>query len=243
MTLRLRIVLFTISILLPAIAAGAWMVAATYSRERSASNATVRETVRALSLVVERELQRRDAIVRTLAASDSLQKWDLPAFDRQARAATKGLVEGFVAVLDESQQYVNTSIDGPMPVMLRPTPFTLAQDEPALTDPFVGRTSGNLQLAYNVPVRVGGKLYNVSMPIMPTELQRVITEQNVPEGWIAAIVSKSGHIIARAPNPDRWVGQSATTDFLSRVKGEPEGFFDAVSLDGQPILNFYSTSE
>jgi signal transduction histidine kinase/CheY-like chemotaxis protein len=242
MTLRFRVILFTICILVPAIGAGAWMVAATYQRERSAYDATMRETARALSLVVDRELQRRDAIVRTLAASDSLQSWDLAAFDRQARSATQGQIDGFVVLLDDQQQYVNTSLPNFPGPMLQPMPVPLVRDRPGLTDLYVGRTSGMLQLSYVVPVTVRDKLYNVSLVILPGELQKIITQQNLPPGWLAGIVTRSGHIVARQPDPERWLGQVAPAEFRRQVKAQAEGFYDAVSLDGREVLNFYSTS-
>src|SRR5215467_2710976 len=107
MTLRRRILLFAVFLLLPAIGGGAFLVAGTYARERAALEDTLRDTARAMSLVVDREFDRRAAIVQLLAASASLQRWDLEGFDREARAAVIGL-RGQVAVYDRDMQYVNT---------------------------------------------------------------------------------------------------------------------------------------
>ncbi|MEP7311451.1 MAG: ATP-binding protein [Pseudomonadota bacterium] len=242
MTLRLRVVLFMLGILLPAIAAGAWMVASTYTRERAGFDSTVRETVRALSLVVDRELERRATIVRVLAASSSLQEWDLAAFDRQARAALEG-VQGTVALLDRSRQYVNTIM--PLEeVARRPPqePQVFSESGLQLSDLLRGQVTSQQMILFYTPVQIRGKTFNVALSVMPVELLRIIDDQNLPAHWTAAIISGEGRVVARQPNHARWVGSLATADMRRELASRDQGFLQSISLDGQRNAVFFSKS-
>ena len=234
--------LFTLGILLPAIAVGAWMVAATYSRERASFDSTVRETVRALSLVVDRELERRATIVRVLAASPSLQDWDLPAFDRQARAAIEG-TQGTIALLDRSRQYVNTNRAlAEMARLPKQDPQVFSDKGLQLSDLLRGQVTGQQMILFYTPVRIRGQAMNVALSVMPVELLRIIDEQKLPSSWTAAIVSGEGRIVARQPNHARWVGSLATADLRREIADKTEGYFQSISLDGLRNAVFFSKS-
>ncbi len=243
MTLRRRILLFAVFLLLPAIACGAFLVAATYGRERAALENTLRDTTRAMSLVVDREFERRAAILRLLSASASLQRWDLQNFDREARAAMLGL-GGQVAVYDREKQYINTMLPFPMNLpSARNLPVQFAEQHIELSDLFFGTITRRRLIAMNSAVRIRGELYNVSLSILPGELQQIIDAQRLPAGWTAAIVNRQGRIIARHPFPERWVGASATPDLLRELQRGPEGLFESVTLDGIQSAAFFSTVE
>ncbi len=54
-------------------------------------------------------------------------------------------------------------------------------------------------------------------------------------------MNRQGRIIARQPNPERWVGASATPDLLQQMQKRKEGLFDSVTLDGIRSAAFFST--
>jgi hypothetical protein len=241
MTLRRRILLFAVFLLLPAIGGGAFLVAGTYARERAALEDTLRDTGRAMALVVDREFDRRAAIVQLLAASASLQRWDLEGFDREARAAIIGL-RGQVAVYDRETQYVNTLLPfGSRRPAAKGLPVQFAESSVELSDLFTGAVSGKRLMAMNAAVQVDARLLNVSISIIPEELQQIIEEQRLPAGWTVAVVNRQGRIIARQPNPERWVGASATQDLLQQMQKSKEGSFDSTTLDGIRSAAFFST--
>src|SRR2546426_6955282 len=66
-SVRSRILILVLCVVVCCMAATAWAVASTYARENAAMEQALRETARALSLVVDRELGRREAIAWTLA--------------------------------------------------------------------------------------------------------------------------------------------------------------------------------
>ncbi|HEY8878780.1 MAG TPA: hypothetical protein VIN03_14525, partial [Roseateles sp.] len=61
-TIRSRLLLLVLSVLLPGMLGVAWLIASTYEAERDAHERNLRDTARALSMLVDGELSRRAAI-------------------------------------------------------------------------------------------------------------------------------------------------------------------------------------
>ena len=64
LSLRLRLILLALAVLLPALVAALWVVSRAYDSERESMQRGLRETTRALSLVIDRELGRRETVAR-----------------------------------------------------------------------------------------------------------------------------------------------------------------------------------
>src|SRR5471032_2456256 len=89
-SIRNRFVWLALVVLAPALASTGWAIASTYQREQQASRDALRETTRALTLVVEREFRQRDAVIKTLAQSGSLATLDFATSAREAQGAVAG---------------------------------------------------------------------------------------------------------------------------------------------------------
>jgi hypothetical protein len=241
--LRLRVMLFTLAILLPAVGGGAWVVASNVARERIAIDSRLRETTHALSLVVDRELERRAAIVQVLAASPQVQDLALEGFCRLARAAQVG-TRGPIAFLDRSHQYVNTSLPQcVLPEAMGSVPAAGFTDGGLLlSDLFEGAITHELLAVLSAPISVKGRIYNVALAIRPSELQQMLIDQNLPTGWTAAVVNKQGHVVARLPDPKRWVGTTVGPEALLNMHRTAEGSFTAKGPDGRDSQVYYGTS-
>ena len=253
MSLRLRLILLALAVFLPALIAALWVVSRAYDSERESMQRGLRETTRALSLVIDRELGRRETVARLLADSPyldnapNLSSQDLRSFYEQARRATEGL--GSWVVLSSAQgQLLNTRLpfgDSPrVPTNGQGNDFPFVTQGPKLTGLGHGRVTGELIASFQAPViRKGVPYLNVGVRIRPSELQRLVDSQRLPAGWISGVIDAAGMIVARSPDAARWVGQSATTDMRSRVSADDEGFFESVSLDGTPSVAFFSKSQ
>ena len=252
MKLRSRIVLFTLAILVPAMMTGAWLLYSGLERERVASHMRVRETTRALSLAVDREIERRAAIAEVLAASPALQAWDLPAFCRLAKAALLGSV-GPVAVRDNERQYINTTtptcVVPPLATVANAVSFSM--QSVVLSELFVGSVSHQNLLIVSAPAVVAGHDYNVGLAIRPAELQRVLVDQRLPEDWSAAVLDKRGVVVARMPDPQLWVGKPGlafAADSTQPQQDLPlgqrfaEGERSGRDRQGSAVTVFYSSS-
>jgi signal transduction histidine kinase len=252
MKLRSRIVLFTLAILVPSMMTGAWLLYSGLEREREASKMRVRETTRALSLAVDREIERRAAIVEVLAASPALQSWDLPAFCGLAKAALLGSV-GPVAVRDNERQYMNTGTAtcAVPPLDTVPNAVSFSMQSVVLSELFVGSVSHQYLLIVSAPAVVAGRDFNVGLGIRPAELQRVLVAQRLPEDWSAAVLDKRGVVVARMPDPQLWVGKpglafaaNATQPKQDLPLGQrfAEGERSGRDRQGSAVTVFYSSS-
>ena len=94
MSLRVRLILLALAVFLPALVAALWVIHRAYESERAGLERGLRETTRALSMVVDRELGQRETVARFLADSTALDnapalsESDLRTFYEQARRAT-----------------------------------------------------------------------------------------------------------------------------------------------------------
>lgn len=109
MTLRVRLLLLVLAVLIPTAGLFVWIVAATYLRETESAQQRLRETTRALALVVDRELDQRAAIARTLASSSAIAQGDLQRFYNEAKAASLD-TGNWVVLVDNENQLLNTSV-------------------------------------------------------------------------------------------------------------------------------------
>jgi signal transduction histidine kinase len=244
-SVRLRILVLVLCVVLSCLAAAAWAVASTYAREKAAMEQAVRETARALSLVVDRELGRREAVAWTLATSPSLRAGDLRAFHLQAAQATAGTT-GWVVLFGPDGMLVNTSLPPGTELPRRPNgrPTVRVTDSGAtVSDLFRGPATDRWVLAISVPIRQPDMTgYGISVVVPAEDMQRVIDDQKLAPGWIATIADRQGTIVARQPDAPKWLGHSVTPDLAQQLKAAPEGFLRSRALDGTAATAFFSTS-
>lgn len=250
-SIRSRLLLLVLSILLPGMLGVAWLIASTYEAEREAHERTLRDTARALSLLVDGELARRAAIAHVLAQSPALD--DPTALDRErrlgferlARRAMQGM-DGWVELRAPGQVLISTrlpegrSTAGPGPEALT--------DAPAMQplQPLAGAPAAEptLHAAWVEPVTRQGRLvYNLVITVRPSELQRLVQAQAQHAGWIGTVMDSAGQVVARLPGGSMFVGQKGTEDLRRRMAAAREGAFESVSLDGVQTAGYFSTSD
>ncbi|WP_132644889.1 ATP-binding protein [Rubrivivax gelatinosus] len=249
LSIRSRLLLLVLAVLLPAVAAAAYVIARTFEAERSALERNLRDSARALSTVVDREIEQRATIVRVLATARALENApDLTAeqrrvFQQQARLAIDGM-DGWIELTDGERSLLSTR--DPMDRV----PAGTAASVPPLAQAASVRplsSGGDVGLPYARVVqpvlRDGRVVANLQMTILPAELQRIIDRQELPPGWLGAILDARASVVARHPGGVQHAGRRATPDMIERLAQEREGFFDSVSLDGVPVRGFFSTSQ
>jgi PAS domain S-box-containing protein len=245
MTLRRRLSWMVLALLLPSAGFFAWIVVATYHRETESAREQLRETARALSLVVDRELDKRASIARTLASSPAIAAGDLRAFYEQAKAASAG-TGNWVVLVDHDDQLLNTSVPFGTPLPKRnwtPDRALADGDRVEVSNFRIGPVSKQPVLAVFAAERQRRPArYNVGVVFTPAALQNIIVEQRVPAGWIAAVVDREHTVVARAPDPERWVGGKPRPEMVRALAAQAEGFIETVSLDGTAVHAFHSRS-
>jgi signal transduction histidine kinase/ActR/RegA family two-component response regulator len=243
LSIRSRLLLLVLSVLLPAVLAASWVLVRAYEAEREAVDRHLRDTARALAMVVDRELVQRAAIARVLALSNTLDgpldEQALVVFRHKAERAMEGLA-GWV------------DLQGPQGLLTSTRTAQPAGRGEATLPPLVDRASigmledvkGGVPHAAAVqPVqRDGGALLNVRVTILPSELQHIVDAQRLPEGWIGAVMDGRGVIIARQPGGAARVGANASEEIRRLLREADESLFEATSIDGAPIKGYFSKS-
>ncbi|HEY1131280.1 MAG TPA: ATP-binding protein [Roseateles sp.] len=250
-TIRSRLLLLVLSVLLPCMLGVGWLIASTYEAERDAHERTLRDTSRALSMLVDGELSRRAAIAHVLAQSPALDGPELLdeerrlGFERLARRAMQGL-DGWVELRAPGRLLLSTRLpEGVVgetsgPSELRATAVML----PLM--PIVEAPNGqpqDLYAAWVEPVTREGRLvYNLVVAVRPSELQRVVQAQTAYPGAIGTVMDSNGRLVARLPGGAAFTGRKGSAHLLQRMAAAREGAFQSVSLDGVPTAGYFSTS-
>jgi signal transduction histidine kinase/CheY-like chemotaxis protein len=252
LSLRVRLILLALAVFLPALVAALWVIHRAYESERAGLERGLRETTRALSMVVDRELAQRETVARFLADSTALDnapaltEADLRTFYEQARRTTEGL-GGWVVVSTPTGQVLNTSrpLGEKLPQWAEGQGgFPFVTSEPTLSGLGRGPTGDRLVASIQVPVkRRGATPLNVGFRVSPDDLQRIVENQRMPPEWISAVIDRDGAVVARRPDPARWVGQPATQGMKEQLTRGNEGAFEAVSLDGRDTVAVFNKSE
>jgi PAS domain S-box-containing protein len=248
-SVRRRLLLLALAIIVSAVAGAALVVADAYRSARAQSERQLIGTARALSLVVDRQLGQSEALLRALATSPDLARGDLKAFERQVRVAQRSPRMWILLYSLDGRQLINTRLpEGVAPPPQRPS--VLAQARPVIrrgNTLFCNLTTGPLTkgpvLCVAVPVMSEGRIaYALAAVFEPALLNRVLDDQSLPQGWYGAILDREFRTVARMPEPQRFVGRLATPDMRERLRASALGVKPSRSLDGVPTYAAYSRS-
>jgi signal transduction histidine kinase/ActR/RegA family two-component response regulator len=254
-SIRSRLLLLVLAVLLPGLVGLAYFIGTAYEAERDANTRTLRDTARALSMVVELELRQRAAAAQVLAGSrwldtaPNLSAEQLEHFERLAQRALHDM-EGWLELRASNGVLLDTRHTGQRRVVQGAQSAPPDGDEAfelsdlRLIDPLsVGATPEQAHAAVVEPVnREGRTVLNIAITIRPSELQRIIDAQNLPDGWVATVLDSRGRVVARYPAGEAYIGREATADLREHLAAGREGLFESVSLDGQHTTGYFSTT-
>jgi signal transduction histidine kinase/ActR/RegA family two-component response regulator len=252
-SIRSRLLLLVLSVLLPALLAALWLIVRTYDTEREMQRNSLRDVTRALSMVVDAELRQRAAIARVLASSPLLDDGprisapQLALFEQQARQALRGL-EGSVELRSADAVLIDTNGPPGRPPD-RPSTMDPLTESPAVVplradgaqDAQGGTHSARAGLAYPVE-RQGRTLLNLTVTILPKELQRIVDAQRLPSDWTAAVLDVRNAVVAMHPADADRTGQLVTPALQRHLQQQPEGLFDTTTARGTAVSGYFSTT-
>jgi PAS domain S-box-containing protein len=191
----------------------------------------------ALADSLDRDIDRRFAILETLSTSPLLAAEDWPAFYEQARASLRG--RAYLVVIDGTgRQMINTFVPyGTEPTMTG-DPATLQKirqtRRPAVSDLFTSLVVR--QPVYNVslPVQRGEDVpFVLSLGLMPEDLRALLLSQGLPAGWSATIWDSKGIIMARTHDHARLLGSAVPL----RLTAQPQSsVVRTLNMDGEEVL-------
>ena len=244
-TVRRRLLLMALSLVVPAMIFMALLARAEFGESRARYEQQLVVTTRALALATDRQIGQGQSILQTLAVSPALISGDIPAFERQARAAVQG-GDGWIVLLDRRGQVVNTRLPPGAPTPRSPLPperwEVVRSGRTTVSNLTLGVVAGQPIVAIDMPVIVDGELHDLAYIQTPKAFASLFAAQNVPSTWTASIIDRDFSLVARSRDQDRFLGRKASTDMREAMTRSNEGVVLSQTLDGTPTLSAFSRS-
>ncbi|MCA1856162.1 response regulator [Massilia oculi] len=248
MRIRTRLLVLVLSLLVPAFIAAALAVAYVYREEQKAQVENVAEATRSFALLVDYELQRRAAILDTLANAASLHAGDMEHFHAFARRMAP-TAESVIVLTDlDGRQLLNTrrALGAPLPQRRSSNIGELMRQRGPgavlVSDLFQAPLGGKQDYAIQVPVIMEGQIrYFLLMGIEVASLQKLLVRHAIRPDWIVSLVDRQGTVLARSRDPQRFVGKQASPGTVQRIKAASHGVSESRTLDGIDVRAFFDT--
>lgn len=217
------------------------LVGALLYRSVALENEQVRQRIgqvlQALVADLDRDMDRRIAILETLSTSPLLSAEDWPAFYAQAKQGLGSRAYLVVATAD-GRQVINTYVpygEAPKRTGDPATVERMKQDpRPVISDLFTSLVVRQPVYNISIPVMRGEELrYVMSLGLLPDDLRALLQSQSLPPHWTAAIWDGNGIIVARTHEHARFLGV-AVPRHLMRL--QPERVVRTTNINGEAAL-------
>jgi PAS domain S-box-containing protein len=118
----------------------------------------------------------------------------------------------------------------------------IASKQPVTQDLFTGATAGRPIISIRVPVLKDNTVTHVlSMAVEPQRIAESLLAQNLPASWVATVIDRGNHVVARSRQHEAFVGKAAPDEFLSTAR-EADGIWEGYNLEGTAVLGAYARS-
>ena len=245
-SVRGRLVLLTISLLVPALLSMGFLLAGADRQGRAQLHEQMLATARALSGATDRQAAVGIAVAETLTTDQALLAGEWAEFHKRARRVTDQR-SGWVVVTDSTgRQIVNTlrPYGTPLPVTPRLEELTNAYNMglSKVSDLRMGVMAKKPVITVGTPVKIQGKPYVLAYVVEASSFTSVFRQQRVPDRWVATLLDNNRKVIARSIRHEKWVGHSASADMTENLRRSNEGVNRSTSLDGVPTMVAYTRS-
>jgi PAS domain S-box-containing protein len=245
---RSYLVVLVLAALIPVVTFAAVAIVRLARLERATSEQGMRETARALSLAVDRELASARAALLFLVVSPHLRAGDLEAFHRHALDALS--LRGSTIVLSgpTGRELINTQ-RAPGEYRAQADEIQIVKEvvetgRPIISDLVHGSVSRRPIVSVSVPVFEGHRVrYVLSMLLSPEALNSILLEQHFSPAAIGALYDRRGVAIARTEDMARLVGVPGPSKVVAAMKSGAEGWVRDDTVDGAPAYFAFARSK
>ncbi|MDT8990312.1 sensor domain-containing diguanylate cyclase [Curvibacter sp. APW13] len=230
----------------PLVLAGMALVYQNYQLNREIVETRTSLIARRVASELDRELSSLAGGLRVLSTSKALQSGDMRAFYEQANASLGTGIHSNVVLSDaRGRQVMNTlqPLGRPLPTHGEPAQLVDLQvhGRTALTDVFTGAVTGKPTVALALAVVPEGRPpYSLRAGISTLQLSKLLSRQELPEGWLIAILDSKGVIAARSHEAARFIGQLATPEIRAATASQREGTMFATTKDGKAVVTGFT---
>ena len=207
--------------------------------ERAQLDERLLNDANSLGDAVDREIERRRAVLDTLATSPALKAHDWHAFYEQAKAATGE--RSRVLVIDAAMhQVLNTRLPFGQAPNLTADPETaqrvLATGLPQTSDLFRSQVTQEFVINLELPYFEDGKVtYVLALALQPEDFTPLLQGQRPNPGWAASIVDGNDRLLARSRLHEKLAG-TLLPPHLRQSTMTPNTVMEKISLDGYDML-------
>jgi len=221
-----------------------------YAAKHAELTGHAQESARALRQAVELKLVGVESALSALSTSPSIDQQDFEAFHRQTRAVLKEFEGADIILADETaQQLVNSYLPPGTPLPRRKNADMIqrlfATGRPQISGPFKGAVTQRHLVGLDIPVWRDSRIaFDLGMTFPADRFAKVMDDLKFPPGWIGAILSADGKVIARTREMDKHVG--ATVDIgvsLEWLFAQEEITLETSSLEGEPLISSFCRSD
>lgn len=191
---------------------------------------------------VAERLQAALGTLHALGESDAALTLDIPRLYAQARRIVQRDQDiRAISFVREDRVVFLTSAPlerTGMPVNApRSLEAALRSQSPSVSGPFPSPVSPVQVVALTAPmVRDGEATYALRAILTVASLNRLVSEERLPQEWIAGIADADGTVVARSRDPDRYVGQPVSETFRQGILHATAQAFPGQTLEGIPII-------
>lgn len=247
-TLRQLLLLLAFACVVPMAGLAFALLGYQYQRERAQTVNDAIGTARALMGAIDDRVQGTQRALLALAASQAAADGDFAELHQEATVLQQAEDAASVLLLDPSgRQLMNTAVTygAALPTEAWPQMLeALRTHKPSVLDLYRSPRTGRFLVGASVPAQgPGAELMALTASIDPRSLREVLARQKLPPNWIAAVVDRSGAIVARTHDHDRHVGVRARAALMERIGEVSEDAVASVTVDGVPVVTAFSRSE
>ncbi len=234
---------------IPVLMFAGWAAYRSADDQRAATLRIARDTVARVGERIGDQMTAEIQVAETLAASSTLDAPDLASFYSEAQRIVALHPLWHTLELDDPAGEQVLNLLRPLGTALGPT-ADRATFEAVVSDrrPAIGgigpmgRVSGQRLVALRVPVIRDGALRQVlTLALAPDAVSAILRGSGLPEGWIGAVVDRSGHLIARSADAAETVGQPASPSVRSAIAAGQSGFYRGRTRGDVPVTTVFET--
>ncbi|ENN87436.1 putative two-component sensor histidine kinase transcriptional regulatory protein [Rhizobium freirei PRF 81] len=215
------LIAIALAIALPILAFVALLLVQLENNERDVLKGDTVQAAQALARVIDRQLQDMATTLRLLSSSPELEHNDIATFF--ARTETVLRTDSLFVLLMEKDGQIRLNTRWPLGKALGKT-GNMAALQSALdsgrietSDVFMGSTVR--RWVYNVTLPLEHSPAGAALAITQDadDLAKLITTEALPPGWSAAVIDKSGHIVAAGGPTTHAPGDAFNKEILSKL--------------------------